>query len=711
MKLPLRITVTTAFAVFTAATIAAVAIPNYLGSRDVIIETAKSGIVKSADAAEQGIERLLGRAFLAADTIASLPAETFEPQNRQALLSLLTVSQKNSPEIYGVFVGLADGSFVQALNLVDPNGTRRAVEGMPEAAAAAWRTIGPAAGGRGRPERWWHFDADHNALPGPQGTRAELSTYDPRTRDWFINAQKRVGGVVSNAYIFASLKKPGVTVAEPLANAPGSTVGVDLSLSDLAEVTHRLRPGDNGVVAILNEANDVLAYPDPQKILKKIDYGLGVELIPVSELADDRVRAALSAINGEDQTHRSFSVGGKEYIGFVRNIDSKSLTSWKIVSVAAVDDFTGGLKDALRGSLIVAGSVLVVAVGLVAMMSGWITVPVVRIREMADRVTQLELQKPDTFESPFTEIKRLQLSMERMRIALDMFLRFVPRDVVRQLIRADKAAKVGGTRSEVTLLFTDIEGFTSVTENMTPEQVMSQLEEYFELISFGIQSNMGTIDKFIGDAVMAMWNAPTEDVFHVDNACRGTLTALHISQDLNKRFVKNGLAPLRTRFGLHTCEALVGNIGAPDRMQYTCLGSGVNLAARMEGLNKFYGTQVLVSDAVRRKASPEFLFRRVDIVEAKGTSVPVTIYELMGQRGENAAFYVGDRTIQAASKYEQAFDFYVHRDFADALRILNDLAEYRPDDKVVQQLREKCKTFAEVPPDGHWTGTTKLDEK
>ena len=139
--------------------------------------------------------------------------------------------------------------------------------------------------------------------------------------------------------------------------------------------------------------------------------------------------------------------------------------------------------------------------------------------------------------------------------------------------------------------------------------------------------------------------------------------------------------------------------------------SNVNLAARIEGLNKFYGTQILASDAVRRRASTVFLFRRVDIVEAKGTSVPVTIYELMGERGEDAAFYVGPETIRQATKYEQAFDFYLHRDFGDALEILKELDTEQPDDPVVALLSRKCKQFLLKPPPPNWNGATALDEK
>ncbi len=136
----------------------------------------------------------------------------------------------------------------------------------------------------------------------------------------------------------------------------------------------------------------------------------------------------------------------------------------------------------------------------------------------------------------------------------------------------------------------------------------------------------------------------------------------------------------------------------------------MNLAARIEGLNKFYGTQLLVSDTVRRKCTSEFLFRRVDIVEAKGTTLPLTIYELMGERAEDAAFYVGKDTLKRASKYEQAFDFYLHRDFSDALFILGKLDKEQPNDPVVALLTRKCQAFIDNPPPASWNGATVLDE-
>jgi len=711
MKLPLRITITTAFTVFTVLSVATVAAVNFVGNRDAILEMAKSEISSSAKGAEEEVNRLITRAFAAAGTISSLPADIFDWRRPDALLSTLTVSLRTSPEIYGVFVGFPDGAFVQAINLVATDGEQRNVPGMPDGTATAWRVIGPTDSGGVRPERWRYFDSQHKEITSTEHPLTKPSTYDPRTRAWFIDAQRAQAAVISDAYVFSSLRQPGVTAAQPLQHFPAATVGIDLSLRDLADLTSRLRPGDNGVVAIIDDAGNVVGYPDPAKILSNDETGTRIKLVPATAIDDPQVRRVVTREASAAGAYTSFKERGRDYIGHFSSTSASGAARWRVVSVGAIDDFTHGLMSTLYHSLIVTGIILIVSVFGVASMAGWITGPVIRIREMADQITNLNLSDIKTFESPFEELKRLQSSMNHMRTALDTFLRFVPRDVVRELIKSDSAATVGGTRREVTLLFTDVENFTTLSEKMTPEQIMTQASEYFEVMSLGIQANRGTIDKFIGDAIMAIWNAPSDDPMHVDNACRGVLAAYYISSDLNEEFVSKGMAPMRTRFGLHTCDVLVGNVGARDRMQYTCLGSGVNLAARIEGLNKFYGTQVLASDTVRRAASPDFLFRRVDIVEAKGTSVPMTIYELMGERGSDAAFYVGDEMMKLASKYEQAFDFYLHRDFDDALWILDQLAETYPDDAVVAQLRVKCREFGKNPPPPGWNGATVLDKK
>lgn len=710
MKLPLRVTIITAFTIVTATIISMIAALNYMGNREAILENARVSISSAVELAELGVNQLVERAVRSIDTAAHLPHVIFDSQNPEPLLVTLSASLRNHPQFYSMFVGFPDGAFVQTINMIGPGGNLRKVLGIPETATLAWRIIGPVADGRGRPETWQYFDKDGNELLETSPQVNDHVQYDPRTHSWFIESQRKQGIEISDVSILSSLKKPSITVSEAVYHQPSLSIGVYIALDDLADLTKKLRPGENGVVAVINNNGDIISHLSPEKPLRKSDYGT-IEGVSASEIEYSLIREAFGRLDMGKGSEATFKIDDKEYVSFFKPASTNYLGDWNIISVAAVDDFTGQLMATLQHSLIIAGFVMLVAVGCMAIMAGWIARPILQLRNMSDQITKLNFSTIDDFATPFDEINKLRLSMFQMKDALDRFLRFIPREVARELILSGQSGTIGGVKREVTMLFTDVEAFTSMTERMTPEEIMSQISEYFENLSFCIQTNSGTIDKYIGDSIMAIWNAPAEDSNHADNACRGMLTAYHVSEDLNKKFIENGQAPMSTRFGLHCGEVLVGNVGASDRMQYTCLGSNVNLAARIEGLNKFYGTQLLVSDTVRRKATSEFLFRRVDIVEVKGTTLPLTIYELMGERDKDAAFYVGKDALKMASRYEQAFDFYLHRDFSDALYILGQLDEDHPNDPVIALLTKKCEGFIANPPPSNWNGATALDEK
>ncbi len=705
MALPLRITVATTFAVLAIVSVSVVAAVNFLGGRESIRETASLKIAASVETAQETLERLLVRSSSAAESIANLPDELFVWQRPEPLLSALMVALQNQPDVYGVFVGFPDGAFVQAVRAFQHAERENNPDKTVGEGAVAWRTMGPALGSVARLEEWRHFD-EHGAELH-DSAEARRSVYDPRTRPWFQNALGRYGVAVTDPYVFESLQQPGVTISHAVRAADGTVVGVDLALGDLSLLAERLRPGDNGKLTILDADGRVIAGT-----LDFLSDKLSAAEIPrIGDIGDPLLAGTARATEGAPHRMVPFEYGGEDYIGIRTFVSASAESEWTILAAAATSDFTGGLETTLYNSLIISGVILLISIGIVTAMAGWISRPVLKLRTMADQITRLNLSKVEAFSSPFTEISQLQTSMDRMRNALDTSLRFIPQDVVREQLLTGKTADVGGTRREVTLLFTDIEGFTTISEKLTPEQIMSQVSVYFEQLSFAIQCNRGVIDKYIGDAIMAMWNAPAADEDHVSNSCRAVLTARQLSWDLNEEFATEGLPALHTRFGLHSCEALVGNVGAPDRMQYTCLGAGVNLASRIEGLNKHYGTQILASDSIRRKAGAAFLFRRIDIVRAKGTTRPIVIYELLGERNPDDAFFVGPETVKWASQYEQAFDFYLHRDFPDAITVLEGLIDALPDDRVIAKLLEKCRAYAVTPPPPEWDGSTALDEK
>jgi adenylate cyclase len=222
-----------------------------------------------------------------------------------------------------------------------------------------------------------------------------------------------------------------------------------------------------------------------------------------------------------------------------------------------------------------------------------------------------------------------------LRTVTQTFSRFVPRRLVERLIETGTPLQLGGTRREVTLLFSDVVNFTEITEKADPTRVMQYTSRYFAEMSREIMSHAGTVDKFIGDAIMAIWNAPADDPDHAANACAAALAFQRANDRLNMEFEREGWPAYRTRCGLHTGEAVVGNIGSEDRMNYTALGATVNLAERLEGLNKTYGTSILVSSALKKRVESRFCFRSIDRISPKGFAEAFDIYELRSEAANN----------------------------------------------------------------------------
>jgi adenylate cyclase len=324
-----------------------------------------------------------------------------------------------------------------------------------------------------------------------------------------------------------------------------------------------------------------------------------------------------------------FQSGDRTYVAAFREIETARSAGLNLAVVAPLDEFFGEIEAARR-------SLFMVAIGFVgatlplAILIGWLlSGNLRRIAAETDRIQRFELDdNTRQIRSVIREIDDLGRSIATMRTVVRTFASFVPRRLVQRLIETGEAFRLGGARREVTIMFTDIAGFTAITENADPEQVMLYTSRYLAALSDAVMANGGTVDKFVGDAVMAIWNAPADDPDHVAHACAGALACREANRRLNEAFEREGWPAYRTRFGLHTGEAVVGNVGSPDRMNYTVLGATVNLAARLEPLNKDYDTEILVSHSVFEQTSGLFAFRFVGTVTPRGFEEPLKLYEL-----------------------------------------------------------------------------------
>ena len=336
-----------------------------------------------------------------------------------------------------------------------------------------------------------------------------------------------------------------------------------------------------------------------------------------------------------------------------------------------------------------------------------------RLGKEAESIRRLDLSGPVAPPGGAAEVHALAEAMGGMKSALRLFSVYVPRDLVRKLMAEGAEVKLGGERRRLTVMFSDVQGFTTIAERMDPEELMRITSTYFQALTDDLLEHHATIDKYIGDAVMAIWNAPKRDLAHALHGCRAALHARALTVRLEEEFAARGWPRLHTRFGVHSGEAVVGNVGSTDRMAYTAIGSMVNLASRLEGMNKMYGTQILVSESTRLGAGSGFVFRPVDLVLAKGTQDPVEVHELVGlsvATEAKDASLVADRALVARlPAWGEAIRAFRAGQFARAREALHEAGDPRQDSLVAAYLA-RIDRFPDGPP-ADWSPVTRLDSK
>jgi len=307
--------------------------------------------------------------------------------------------------------------------------------------------------------------------------------------------------------------------------------------------------------------------------------------------------------------------------------------------------------------------------------------------------------------APFAEVRAALASVERAKTALRAMVKYVPVGLVRRLYESGRDPALGAELTDVSLMFTDIADFTSHAERLPPSRLADALGRYLQAATAAVEAMGGTVDKYIGDALMVIFNAPDPVPDHAAAACRAALACAAATDEVARSpfWQQAGLSPWRTRFGLHADRVMVGHFGAPDRLSYTAMGDGVNLASRLEGLNKIYGTTILASETIRARAGSAFLFRRVDRVAVKGRGQSIEICELVGAASDPRA-----AARQAAlAPYERALAAAQRRQFQQALELLAAL----PDDGPSAVLTGRCRHWLRVPPPPEWDGTWVATQK
>ncbi len=297
-----------------------------------------------------------------------------------------------------------------------------------------------------------------------------------------------------------------------------------------------------------------------------------------------------------------------------------------------------------------------------------------------------------------------QLVSERQgRFLRQAFSTYVSPALVNRLIRDPDTLSLAGEKRPISVLFSDIRGFTSISEAMSPEQLVALLQHYLGPMTDAVMEENGTLDKYIGDAVMAIFNAPLDVAEHPRHAGRCALRMLERLDDLNRGFREEYGVSLRIGIGIHTGEAIVGNMGSSKRFDYTAMGDTVNLASRLEGRTKAYGVEIVISGDTAAQLGEGFLLRRLDRIRVKGKSRPVEIFQLC--RDQRPA------TRALAERFEAALEHYFAGRFSKALAEFLALAGEYPGDAPSRLYVERCEQHINEPPVGEWDGVFTAQEK
>ncbi len=288
-----------------------------------------------------------------------------------------------------------------------------------------------------------------------------------------------------------------------------------------------------------------------------------------------------------------------------------------------------------------------------------------------------------------------------------MFSHYVNPTIVDELVADPEKLRLGGERKELTVLFSDIENFTRISEKISPEYMVQILNEYLNVMTAIIFSHQGTLDKYEGDAILAFWGAPIPQDDHALRACRAALDMQQSLNGLRRLWSEEGKPPFHVRIGINTGEMVVGNMGGASRFDYTVIGDSVNLGSRLEGANKQYGTRIIISEHTYRRVEAEVVVRELDMLIVSGKTQPIRVYELIGMQSDT----IPPERREFLACYAEGLRLYREREWAGAVGAFQRALKINPVDPPTKLYLERICVYEQTPPPADWNGAFVLTSK
>lgn len=533
-----------------------------------------------------------------------------------------------------------------------------------------------------------------------KNTRFKDTDYSVSNQEWFRVAMETNDEHWSTFSALPTGQRLSAAFAAPIEidGKPAGVIAIIIELTRVSNFLSQLTVGKSAGAFILERDGNVVAAPDAdanELNALKTDH-------PLFPVAVDAIKQAGDAYNPGDgePLHRQVVRDGKAYQAVLTPI---SFPGWSLVTVVPESEFLGPVQMTIR-NLLIGLAVLIVFAGL---LSAWlaqrlIAAPLIKVVGEIRHVERFDLDSVTRHPSRLTEIENLSSAIGDMAQGLAAFRKYIPADLVKRLISDGNGARLGGAVRPMSVMFIDLAGFTGMSERLG-DRIIPLLSRYFDAVSAQIQNQGGTIDKFIGDAVMAFWGAPSPNPDHAVDCCRAAMACRRAVEAAD--LADDHGQPIKIRIGINSGDMLVGNIGSEVRLNYTVIGDAVNIASRLESTNKVYGSTIIIGPETRRLAGDRIVVRELDRLAVYGRAGGLQIYELLGMAGEL------DGAGDWVNRYEAGLTAWRAQDFAAAIASFEKVIELRKDDAASALMIERCKHQIENPSDEDWDGTTVAKSK
>jgi adenylate cyclase len=632
------------------------------------------------------------------------------PSNKD-FFKFISASLKNVDGISAIYVGDLKGNFKQLrTNTAYTAFQYNAKKKLPLNAEFTLRTLVHSSTNIAK-EKWMYINENGKILA--QET-IEMATYDPRKRPWFQNAVQFKKSHLSQVYQYGSIRNLVMTLSIPLMyeGKVHGVLGVDFDVRALSLFLQSHNPISKGAFFIVDEKNYIIASSDPNHPMTQLDGR--ARIVDYEEIEHSPPLFSIMEEKKKNQsdtflyTHEGidFNIAFTPFGDYFQRMTEKK---WSLLTILPHASLMGPFLEQQGYNIIIYIFIYTLVLGQIVILARSISDPVDEITQEARRIQKFDFSTPFSVDSPIKEVQVLGKTIETMKLSLRSFTRYMPKRLVQRLLEKNEDLRLGGDMKNLTILFSDIAGFTTVSEKMGPQALMLHLSDYFENLTTLILNEQGTIDKYIGDAIMAFWGAPDDFENKSHAACRSALLCQNALKILNDKWLLEKKPPLPTRIGLHNGDVVVGNMGSSERMNYTAIGDAVNMAARLEGINKYYDTSILISESVYEEVKEVFLCRSLDIVAVKGKEKGVRIYELLGVFNDPDLDPPTEKIIHFSETFSKAHDFYLRMNFKEALDIFKAIPYPH---STIDMYIERCEHYMQNPPESSaWNGIHRFTSK